>query len=83
MQYTVTLGQELDAFLQSAIEAGHYASPQEIIRDALLQFAEVQELDDDLRESLAQAANADVVEMEQVFDELERELAELNQRSSA
>lgn len=82
MEYTITLGPQLDAFLQAKIATGEYRSPTELIRDALYHLVET-ETDARLLHSLAQAEAGEDLDMEVVFGKLEQRFGDTEPRRPA
>ncbi|HEV8608064.1 MAG TPA: type II toxin-antitoxin system ParD family antitoxin [Tepidisphaeraceae bacterium] len=80
----ISLRPELEQFVQEKVQGGTYASPSEVIEDALLRLREQEEGDeisgDELNRLLAEGeadlAGGNVVDAEEVFAELRRRSAE-------
>jgi antitoxin ParD1/3/4 len=84
MPSSYTLGSHFETFVQGQLASGRYSSASEVIRDALRLMEDREKrravLHAALDQGLAEAAAGRVHDADEVFDELEAELAALPDR---
>ncbi len=67
----------LEAIIKAEVASGRFADANDVVRTALSLLKREQLLDERLEQSLAQAKAGETIDMDVVFDDLDRELQEL------
>ncbi|MBZ0116478.1 MAG: type II toxin-antitoxin system ParD family antitoxin [Sandaracinaceae bacterium] len=88
MSMHVDIGQALEAFVRREVASGRYGSESEVVREALallaeearLKAAELADMRRKIEAGWASAEQGDLLAGDDVFDELERELAASSRR---
>jgi len=86
----VSLTPELEQFVQTKVKSGRYLSASEVVREALrlleerdrLQQIKLDRLRQDIRIGVEQIEQGDVIEGDDVFAELEQDIARIEQAGS-
>lgn len=74
MPHLLELDPPLEDVIKAEIASGRFANANDVVRTALNLLKRQRVLDERLEQSLAESAAGDTVDMDVVFDELDREL---------
>jgi antitoxin ParD1/3/4 len=66
----ISVPSEYEPFIQRELAAGNYASPDELVADALSQFQQERELREKIRAGIEQLDRGERIDSDVVFNEL-------------